>query len=343
MEEVTMGRKNLLAGLDDGELTAVNSDSATGGDGPRKPAQPTLGSHGAVGAMSRSLEMISAERRAALVLGERIAAGQNVVEIDAGLIDPSFVTDRMKGTDRDHADLKELIRQHGQQVPVLLRPHPSQPGRFQVAYGHRRVRALGELDRPVRAVVRELSDDELVVAQGQENNARKDLSFIERASFAATLEDRSFGRETLMAALNVDKTELSRLISVNRAIPREIVEAIGPAPKAGRRRWMELADRLGARGADKAAAPILDDDKFRSRSSDDRFGILFAALAPRRPKTARPTVWSGDDGKKVVRIERSPDRTTLIVDAKAAPAFGDFVIDRLPDLYRAFREEHRDG
>jgi ParB family transcriptional regulator, chromosome partitioning protein len=343
MEEVTMGRKNLLAGLDDDELTAVNFDSATGGDAPRRLAQPTLGSRGAVGAMSRSLEMISAERRAALVLGERIAAGQNVVEIDTGLIDPSFVTDRMKGTDRDHTNLKELIQQHGQQVPVLLRPHPSQPGRFQVAYGHRRVRALAELERPVRAVVRELSDDELVVAQGQENNARKDLSFIERASFATTLEDRSFGRETIMAALNVDKTELSRLISVSRAIPREIIETIGPAPKAGRRRWMELADRLGARGADKAAAPILNDDEFRSRSSDDRFGILFAALTPRRPKTPRPTVWTGDDGKKVVRIERSPDRTTLVVDDKAAPAFGEFVIDRLPELYRAFREEPRDG
>ena len=338
-----MGRKNLLADLDGGELTAVNFDSATGGDVPRRLAQPTLGSRGAVGAMSRSLEMISAERRAAQVLGERIAAGQNVVEIDTVLIDPSFVTDRMRGTDQDHAKLKELIRQHGQQVPVLLRPHPSQPSRFQVAYGHRRVRALAELERPVRAVVRELTDDELVVAQGQENNARKDLSFIERASFAATLEDRSFGRETIMAALNVDKTELSRLISVSRAIPRDIVEAIGPAPKAGRRRWMELADRLGARGADKAAAPILDDDKFRSRDSDGRFGFLYAALAPRRPKAARPTVWTGDDGKKVVRIERSLDRTTLVVDDKTAPAFGEFVIDRLPELYRAFREEHRDG
>jgi plasmid partitioning protein RepB len=343
MGEVKMGRKNLLAGLDDDELTAVNFDPATGGDAPKKPAQPTLGSRGAVGAMSRSLEIISAERRAAQVLGERIAAGQNVVEIDTILIDPSFVTDRMKGTDQDHADLKELIRQHGQQVPVLLRPHPSQAGRFQVAYGHRRVRALAELERPVRAVIRELTDDELVVAQGQENNARKDLSFIERASFAATLEDRSFSRETIIAALNVDKTELSRLISVSRAIPREIVEAIGPAPKAGRRRWMELADRLGARGAEKAAAPILDDDKFRSRSSDDRFAILFAALAPRRPKAARPTVWTGDDGKKVVRIERRLDCTTLSVDDKAAPAFSEFLIDRLPKLYRAFREAHRDA
>ena len=127
-----MGRKNLLAGLDDDELTAVNFGPATGGDAPKRLAQPTLGSRGAVGAMSRSLEMISAERRAALVLGERIAAGQNVVEIDTGLIDPSFVTDRLKGTDQDHTNLKELIRQHGQQVPVLLRPTPANQGAFRL-------------------------------------------------------------------------------------------------------------------------------------------------------------------------------------------------------------------
>ena len=111
-----MGRKNLLAGLDDDELTAVNFDPATGGDGPKRPAQPTLGSRGAVGAMSRSLEMISAERRAALVLGERIAAGQNVVEIDTGLIDPSFVTDRMKGTDQANQGAFRLLMVIGECV-----------------------------------------------------------------------------------------------------------------------------------------------------------------------------------------------------------------------------------
>ncbi|MFC7555837.1 ParB/RepB/Spo0J family partition protein [Pseudoroseomonas wenyumeiae] len=64
-----------------------------------------------------------------------------------------------------------------------MRPHPTEPGRFQVAFGHRRLRAARDLAKPVRAVVRPLSDRELVLAQGQENSARANLSFIEgRAS-----------------------------------------------------------------------------------------------------------------------------------------------------------------
>ncbi|SDR63985.1 chromosome partitioning protein, ParB family [Rhizobiales bacterium GAS113] len=336
-----MGRKNLLADLVEEQLTAVNNAPEGLAAPERKPAQPTLGSRGAVGAMSRSLEMISAERDAAKALSEQIAAGQNVVEIETILIDSSIVPDRMNGADQDHIAFVESIRERGQLVPVLLRPHPERAGRFQVAYGHRRVRALGALGRPVRAIVRELSDDELVIAQGKENNDRKDLSFIERACFAATLEDRKFGRETIMAALNVDKTELSRLISVTRAIPRSVVDAIGPAPKAGRRRWMELAERLGARGAEKHLTEALQNPKFHAANSDDRFALLFAAITPRRPKPTRATTWTGEDGKKVARIERGVDRVTLSVDEKAAPSFGDFLIDRLPELYRAFQDERR--
>ena len=58
----------------------------------------------------------------------------------------------------------------------------------------------------MRAVLRHLSDAELVVAQGKENNERRDLSFIERALFAAHLEERKFDRDTIQAALGVDKS-----------------------------------------------------------------------------------------------------------------------------------------
>ena len=333
-----MGRKNLLADLVDEELTAVNSGSGPLASLQKIPTPVTLGARGAVGAMSRSLELISVEREAAKALSQQIASGQSVIEIDTVLIDPSIVPDRMQYGDEHHAALVESIRANGQLVPVLLRPHPASAGRFQVAYGHRRVRALRELGRHVRAVVRELSDDELVVAQGKENSDREDLSFIERASFAATLEDRGFGRETIMAALSVDKTELSRLISVSRAIPKQIVDAIGPAPKTGRRRWMELAERLAPRGADKRAIEATETPKFLVASSDDRFALLLAGLSPRKARSPRPTIWTGADGKKVARIERGAERLTLSFDEKAAPNFGDFLIERLPELYLAFQQ-----
>ena len=92
----------------------------------------------------------------------------------------------------------------------------------------------------------------------------------------------------------------------------------------------------------KALADSVASDRFVRATSDERFAIAFAALAPRKPKAPRPTTWTDDDGKKIVKIERRADRVTLALDEKAAPAFGDFVISRLPELYRAFREGRTD-
>jgi ParB family transcriptional regulator, chromosome partitioning protein len=330
-----MGRKNLLAGLIEGtnsEQPATSSPAVA-----EKGAMPTLGSRGAVGAMSRSLEQLSAERDAAKVLSDRLANGEAVLEIDPNLIDDSIVPDRMKGSDTSFAAFTESIREKGQLVPALLRPHPTQPDRYQIAYGHRRVRALRALGRAVRAVVQNLSDDDLVIAQGKENGEREDLSFIERARYATLLEDRNFKRDTIMAALSVDKTELSRLISVYRAIPANLTDAIGPAPKVGRRRWMELVDRLAEKKLIGKLEGVLSSDPFLAASTDDRFSMVLSAVTVRPAKAIKATTWTADDGKKIAKVERARDRFILALDERAAPAFGDFVLEKLPELYDAFR------
>jgi ParB family chromosome partitioning protein len=329
-----MGRKNLLADLIEGAQPDQSGPQPV--LTPDAERRPTLGSRGAVGAMSRSLEQLSAERDAAKALSERLANGEAVLEIDPDLIDESIVPDRMQGADPAFAALTESIRGRGQLVPALLRPHPTQQGRYQIAYGHRRLRALREIGRPVRAVVRNLSDDELVIAQGKENGERQDLSFIERARYATLLEGRSFKRDTIMAALSVDKTELSRLISIYRSIPTEVIEAIGPAPKVGRRRWMELVDRLGDRKLSKSAEALMSNERFLNASSDDRFAMVLSTVTTRESRASKPTVWTANDGKKVAKIERNTDRVVLALDEKVAPAFGSFVVDKLPELYEAF-------
>ena len=316
-----MGRKNLLADLIEG--TNPDQAAAPNPAGAERGAMPTLGSRGAVGAMSRSLEQLSAERDAAKALSERLANGEAVLEVDSSLIDDSIVPDRMEGSDAGFTAFKESVREKGQLVPALLRPHPTHQGRYQIAYGHRRVRALRELGRPVRAVVQNLSDDDLVIAQGKENGEREDLSFIERARYATLLEDRNFKRDTIMAALSVDKTELSRLISIYRAIPVNLSDAIGSAPKVGRRRCMELVDRLGAK---KPAGKL-----------EGLLSMVLAAVTLRPAKAPKATTWTAADGKKIAKVERAGDRFILALDEKVAPAFGDFVLDKLPELYDAFR------
>jgi ParB family chromosome partitioning protein len=180
---------------------------------------------------------------------ERIASGEQVLEIDTDLIDPAPFTDRLViEVDPAFEALVASIRDSGQQVPALVRPHPSRPGRYQAAYGHRRIRACQALQLPVRAVVRTLDDAALAVAQGQENIARRDLSFIEKAVFAAGLESSGLPRAAILQALATDKGDLSRYIAVAKAVPIELARAIGPAPKAGRARWLALAEALRGAG-----------------------------------------------------------------------------------------------
>ena len=181
-----------------------------------------------------------------------------MVELDPALVDPSFVADRLSITSESQEVLIEQIRDHGQQVPILVRPYPGRPGEYQVAYGHRRLSAVRALGAKVRAVVRDLTDAQFVVSQGQENNARTDLSYIERAYFARKLEEGGFDRTVIMAALGVDKAALSKMISLTKRLPPKLIEAIGAAPATGRRRWEELADLLSDAPAGRSSSNAVD-------------------------------------------------------------------------------------
>ena len=303
-------------------------------DRPIRQASP-------LGAISQSLDGINAKVKRAEQIEERLAAGQTVVELDPNLVDGSFVTDRMDATDEQHEQFLEQIRAHGQQTPILVRPNPSSPGRFEVAYGHRRLRAARDLGRAIRAIVRSLTDEELVVAQGQENSARTDLTFIERARFAARLESRNFNRETIMAALNVDKTVLSKLISIANRIPPDIVEAVGPAPAYGRVRWQELAELLDNEERHQQARHIVATPTFLTHTTDKRFELLHSGL--KRPTTRRrlePFIL--DDGTKLAHIVRTDQRLTLAFDNRAAADFGNFLTSRLQDLYNEYKSRTRD-
>ncbi|MEH3147382.1 MAG: plasmid partitioning protein RepB [Methylobacterium frigidaeris] len=333
-----MARKNLLAGLVAPKLPAGNPDEP---DRPEPAPAPVpervarfggMTRGGAIGAVSRSIEGLKSAASDAEQMRARLANGQTVVELDPGLIDSSPVADRIPHEGGGHDDLVESMRLSGQQVPVLVRPHPAEPGRFQTAYGHRRVRAATILGRPVRAVIRPLTDAELVVAQGQENNARRDLSFIERALYAARLEEAGFDRDTIMAALAVDKTGASRLISAAVKVPRDLIAAIGPAPKVGRDRWIDLAAKLEGEAAQAAARAAASGTAFAAADTDARFDrVLRAVQAPRRADATRSAhALLGGHGRPIGRLERTARGSRLQIDDAG---FADFLAEHLPRLH----------
>ncbi|MFU0507614.1 plasmid partitioning protein RepB [Pseudaminobacter sp. NGMCC 1.201702] len=334
-----MARKNLIGISMDDNPTAEASAPMTAARPIAGFVSPVARSAVPVGGITKTLGNITQKFERAQDLERQLAEGQTVVDIDPALVDGSFVSDRLGVDAAELAQLVEQIRDHGQQVPILVRPNPGAMGRFQVAYGHRRLAAVKELGIKVRAVVRELSDDQLVVSQGQENNARTNLSYIERALFAVRLEDRSFSRDTIMAALGVDKAALSKMISVVRQIPIELIEAIGAAPEIGRRRWMELADLL-PKGKVSELLAILSQAQATALSSDGRFQAVVDALTrkPQQTKNARQArSWAAADKSVSVTSKAAGKGYTLALKSTDAATFGEFITEQLDDLYTAFR------
>ncbi|NTF44674.1 plasmid partitioning protein RepB [Rhizobium rhizogenes] len=329
-----MARKNLI------EISAPNTGRAD--TVPAKDTRPIAGflpqarSGGPVGGITRTLGNITEKMERASDLERQLAEGQTIVEVDPDLVDGSFVTDRLEIDPVELGQLVEQIREHGQQVPILVRPHPEARGRYQVAYGHRRLAAAKELRIKVRAVVRQLTDDQLVVSQGQENSARTNLSYIERALFALRLEQRDFGRDIIMAALGVDKAALSKMLIVMRQVPLALISAIGPAPDIGRRRWLELGERLEGVASEPIVAELSADNS-RKLSSDERFQQAMV-LAIGKPASTKPTAEPSAISGVPVTFKRTPARATFVFDSKAAPGFDKFVQERLKGLFTEFQQ-----
>ncbi|EHK53285.1 plasmid partitioning protein RepB [Allomesorhizobium alhagi] len=330
-----MARKNIFevsperAGTDPEPAPTPLARPLLGLERPLRPASP-------VGAISQSLENINSRAHRAEEIERKLAEGQAVVELEPDLVDGSFVPDRLEVDPDDVSSLVAQIREHGQQVPILVRPNPELEGRYQVAYGHRRLAAAKELGLKVRAVVRQLTDEQLIVSQGQENNARTDLSFIERSFFATRLEDKGFSRDTIMASLGVDKAALSRMIALIRRLPPELIEAVGPSPAFGRQRWAELADLLDEKGKRAKALKLIGEQDFSAQKSDARFQALYDHLKIKRQKP-QTEAWKASDGARPVRIVETEDKVSIVFDKIVEPEFGPYVRLRLQTLYDEFK------
>ena len=275
-------------------------------------------------------------------LRKRIGSGDAVVDVDTALISPSPFRDRFDDHDAQaFQKLKDSIQEQGQTVPVLLREEPAGSGRYQIAYGHRRVRAARELGVSVKALVRHLSDADLAVAQGLENAARENLTFIERAAFALRLEDGGHDRQVVQRSLTVDRAEASKLVAVARAIPADLILSIGRAPKIGRGRWLALVDALAGSGAEKRVAKAIAEASFNGLPSNERFLAVLAA-ASARSDTPR---FAGDTYRvvavsdvEVARVATSKTRTVISIGRDAnGDAFAAFVEEKLPELFAAFK------
>ena len=282
---------------------------------------------------------------------DKLLEGETIVELDPSIIDDSFAKDRFELDDDDYTEefqrVLDAIRERGQDSPVLVRPHPRQAGRYMLVFGHLRRRAAAEPGRKVRSVIKEMTDRDHVIAQGQENNGRANTSFIEKAVFAAEIANRHFDDDnsTVMAALGADKSTLSKMLAV-AGLPPPLLKAIGRAKRVGRDRWYDLKLLLDKPSNLDEALSFVASPAIAGLQSDERFDALIAHLKTNkvasRPKpTAAKASWAPADGRLEAEAISDGKKFTLALKARGpdARAFGDYLTERLDRLYEEFRQQ----
>ncbi len=333
-----MSRKNLLN-------HALPPGSADRSPAPGHPSAAAPRPIAAVGKLGSLLREMNADAGQVADLQRMLASATHVVDLDPGLIDPSPVRDRLDDPESQDIDsLRESILRDGQRVPVLVRPKSDAPDRYVTVYGHRRIAIARAAKIAVRAVVADMSEEDALVAQGQENNERKNTSFVERCLYARRLNERGMAIIRIAAALAVPVSTVSESVKVAERIPEDLIIAIGPAPGVGRRKWLALIPHV-PRDRTVWHSLVVKPD-FRALPSDERFEAVFAALATPAagdPDVPRAATLSDATGVYVT-IKKTAKTALLTISRDAAPrsdgvSFADWIESRLTSL----REDYLHG
>ena len=169
--------------------------------------------------------------------------------------------------DREQLDeLADSIRQKGIVQPILLRPTPNQPGRFQLVAGERRWRAaqIAQLYE-IPSVVRDLSDAECYEIALIENIQRQNLSVIDEAQgYANLLEINRYTQDQLSKIIGKSRSHIANLLRLLglpesvQALLRDGQLTMGQArPLVGHPQAEFLAKTIAAKGLSARQAEAL--------------------------------------------------------------------------------------
>lgn len=274
-----------------------------------------------------------------------LRAGEQIVELDPHLILPSPIQDRYDEAYEAEAvqEIVASMRLRGQILPGLVRPVKDKQDvdALEIVFGRRRLAAAKELGIKFKAIIRELTDEEAVILQGEENTQREDLSFIEKCVFAFAQQEAGFKRDTICASLSTGKSHVSEMISIAAEVPTELLRSIGKAPGIGRPRWAALAKKLLSQG--EGWRPIVSSIDFKSVASDERFEAVFKALSTNTPERGSGTTktWASADNAVSVLVKSTPRRATVTYEAKNGPGFARYITGRLEALYEDFLKANK--
>ena len=150
-----------------------------------------------------------------------------ISDIAIDLLEPGPFQPRGPITPGSLSDLVDSIRAQGLLQPLLARPHPTHPGRFQIIAGERRWRAAQAAGlHHVPTLVRDLADAAAMAAGLVENLQRQDLNAIEEAEgYRRLVTEFAMTQESLASAVGKSRSHVAntlRLLNLPGTVQAEV-------------------------------------------------------------------------------------------------------------------------
>lgn len=148
--------------------------------------------------------------------GYAIGGGPQRLPISALI--PNPVQPRRVFDDEAISDLADSIRSKGVLTPILVRPDPTERGRFQIVAGERRWRASQRAQlHEVPVLIRDLSDQETLEVALIENLQRQDLNPLEEADgFRRLMDDFGHTQEGLARVLGKSRSHVANTLRLTQ-------------------------------------------------------------------------------------------------------------------------------
>jgi ParB/RepB/Spo0J family partition protein len=239
-----------------------------------------------------------------------------VVALDIGLIDPWKHNPRKKPDEARLAALAESLKAVGQNSPIVVRVHPEDPTRYELADGWRRHTAAKRAGfTTIEARVKVLTDEEMfatALSTGSGDNTEPLSALDEAGGYADAIKSLGITESELARRLGKQQVHINRRILL-LGLPKVAKDRLNDGSLKERTAWL-IARVPGKDGRAAAAAAVIRPDGeggvMPSREAEETISRLICRplrSAPFRKEDETLVPTAGACGKCPYRAGNAPE------------------------------------
>lgn len=202
---------------------------------------------------------------------------------------PNPLQPRRVFSEAELEDLARSIRENGLLQPLVVRPAPGAADRYELVVGERRFRAVTRLGwEDVPAIIRDATDETLLVLALVENLQREQLNPLEEAEGYVALAERfELNHSDIAEAVGKDRSTVANVIRLLKLPPsvRKLLES-GTLTQGHGRALLSLEDPVAAGDLGRRAAK----EGWSVRELERRVSKGDRRAAAKKPKSKSPMV-----------------------------------------------------